>query len=76
MEKKFPKTSNDLAVLGFYYRAIIFLIAFSLVGAVLVLRCHFADDKPSKGLLRFATFVLRNMEKNKCSKNINKGSEP
>ena len=38
------------------------LIAFSLAGTVVVLRCQFADDRPSEGLLKFAKFVLRRKE--------------
>ena len=54
-----PVTSENVAILGLYYMATIFLIGFSLVGTVVVLRCHFADSKPSASLVKFAKFVLR-----------------
>lgn len=57
-----PETSDDFAILGVYYVVTIVLIAFSLVSTVVVLRCHFADDKPSEGLVKFAKFVLRRKE--------------
>ena len=57
-----PETSDDFAILGVYYMATIFLIAFSLVSTVVVLRCHFAEKKPPEGLMKFAKFVLRRKE--------------
>lgn len=63
-----PETSDDFAILGVYYMMTIFLIAFSLVSTVVVLRCHFAEDQPSEGLVKFSTFVLRTKEK-KASNN-------
>lgn len=54
-----PITSDNVAILGMYYMATIFLIGFSLVGTVVVLRCHFAESKPSASLVKFAKFVLR-----------------
>ena len=54
-----PETSDDVAMLGVYYMITILLIAFSLVGTVVVLRCHFAENKPPERLVKFAKFVLR-----------------
>ena len=61
-----PETSDDVAILGLYYMATIFLIGFSLVGTVVVLRCHFAENKPSASLVKFAKFVLRRREGTKA----------
>ena len=61
-----PKTSDDVAILGLYYLSTIFLIGFSLVGAVVVLRCHFAENKPSASLVKFAKFILRRREGTKA----------
>lgn len=63
-----PVTSDNVAILGLYYMATIFLIGFSLVGTVVVLRCHFAESKPSASLVKFAKFVLRRRDgKNTCN---------
>ncbi|PFX30027.1 Neuronal acetylcholine receptor subunit alpha-6 [Stylophora pistillata] len=65
-----PETSDDVAILGLYYMATIFLIGFSLVGTVVVLRCHFAERKPSASLVKFAKFVLRRNERKKTNNTV------
>lgn len=64
-----PETSDDVAILGLYYMATIFLIGFSLVGTVVVLRCNFAENKPSSSLVKFAKVILRRRDKMKGSNN-------
>lgn len=65
-----PETSDDMAILGVFYMATIFLIGFSLVGTVVVLRCHFAENKPSASLLSFAKFMLRRRGGKKTSSTV------
>lgn len=65
-----PETSDDVAILGLYYMATICLIGFSLVGTVVVLRCHFAERKPSASLIKFAKFVLRRNERKKTNNTV------
>ena len=63
LSNSLPETSDDFAILGVYYMMTMVLIAFSLVSTVVVLRCHFAEDQPTEGLVKFAKFVLRTKEK-------------
>lgn len=65
-----PETSDDVAILGLYYMSTIFLIGFSLVGTVVVLRCHFAERKPSASLVKFAKFVLRRNERKRTNNTV------
>ena len=65
-----PETSDDIAILGLYYMVTIFLIAFSLVSTVAVLRCHFAEDKPSENLVKFSKFILRSKKQNTPSNKV------
>ncbi len=65
-----PETSDNVAILGLYYMATIFLIGFSLVGTVVVLRCHFAENKPSASLIRFAKFILWRRDGKKASNTV------
>ena len=65
-----PITSDNVAILGMYYMATIFLIGFSLVGTVVVLRCHFAESKPSTSLVKFAKFVLRRRDGKKTCNTV------
>ena len=63
LSNSLPETSDDFAILGVYYMMTMVLIAFSLVSTVVVLRCHFAEDQPTEGLVKFSKFVLRTKEK-------------
>lgn len=65
-----PETSDDVAILGLYYMSTIFLIGFSLVGTVVVLRCHFAERKPSASLVKFAKFVLWRNERKRTNNTV------
>lgn len=65
-----PESSDDVAILGLYYMATIFLIGFSLVGTVVVLRCHFAESKPSASLIRFAKLILWRRVEKKASNTV------
>lgn len=65
-----PETSDDVALLGLYYMSTIFLIGFSLVGTVIVLRCHFAENKPPASLVKYAKFILRRREGNKTCNTV------
>ena len=65
-----PETSDDVAMLGVYYMVTIVLVAFSLVGTVVVLRCHFAESKPPKCLVKFAKNILRRQGKKPSGKTV------
>ena len=65
-----PVTSDDVAILGLYYMATIFLIGFSLVGTIVVLRCHFAESRPSASLVKFSKFVLRRQDGKKTCNTV------
>lgn len=65
-----PETSDDVAMLGVYYMVTIVLVAFSLVGTVVVLRCHFAESKPPKCLVKFAKNILRRKGKKSTGKTV------
>ena len=65
-----PETSDDVAMLGVYYMVTIVLVAFSLVGTVVVLRCHFAESKPPKRLVKFAKSILRRKGKKPTGKTV------
>ena len=64
-----PETSDDTAILGLYYILIMFLVAFSLIGTAVVLRCHFAEGKAPNRLVQLSKFILRRNERNSPASN-------